>query len=314
MTNDKQPQISVISPISPALDRVKLLLFQPFDFGKWMIIGFCAWVATLGKGGAHVNIPMKYKDDFSSAAPQFEHFKESIINNLPLIIPIACIIAAAMIIMWVVLLWLSSRGQFMFLDCIAHNKAEVKKPWEKYRTQANSLFLFRLVLQLAGPIVLLLVIALPFALIWAVTRCIDFKAVPIAILITGAFIFGIFIIVLVLAIKFTIDFAVPIMYCTAQGSLAAWGRLWALITAKPGNFILYILFQIVIQMAISTLLIALACVTCCIAGCIMAIPYIGTVFILPVLVFTRSYSLYYISQYGPDFDVFGPAAPVQSTQ
>jgi hypothetical protein len=113
--------------------------------------------------------------------------------------------------------------------------------------------------------------------------------------------------------KFTIDFAVPIMYCTAQGSLAAWSRLLALIKARPGNFILYILFQIVIHIAVGTLLIALVCVTCCIAGCIMAIPYIGVVFILPVLVFTRSYSLYYISQYGPEFDVFSSAKATQST-
>ena len=314
MTNNQKSQVSVISPVSPAFDRVKLLLFQPFDFGKWMIVGFCAWLATLGKGGAHANIPMNYKDDFSSATPRFEHIKESIINNLPVIIPIACLIVAVMIIMWVALLWLSSRGQFMFLDCIAHNKAEVKEPWRKFRAQANSLFFFRLVLQLAGPIVLLLVVVLPFALIWAVTRCIDIKAVPIAVLIAGAFVFGIFIIALVLVVKFTIDFAVPIMYCTAQNSLAAWRRLWALITAKPGNFILYILFQIVIHMAVGTLLVAIACVTCCIAGCIMALPYLGTVFLLPVLVFTRSYSLYYISQYGPEFDVFSSAVPVQSAQ
>ena len=43
--------------------------------------------------------------------------------------------------------------------------------------------------------------------------------------------------------------------------------------------------------------------TCCIAGCLMAIPYIGAVLLLPVFVFRRAYSLYYMQQYGPEFDV-----------
>ena len=41
-------EINVVEPISPALRRVKHVLFQPFDLGKWFIIGFCAWLAFLG--------------------------------------------------------------------------------------------------------------------------------------------------------------------------------------------------------------------------------------------------------------------------
>jgi hypothetical protein len=38
----------------------------------------------------------------------------------------------------------------------------------------------------------------------------------------------------------------------------------------------------------------------------MIIPYIGTVLLLPVAVFKRSYSIYYLAQYGPPYDVFSP--------
>ena len=44
--------VSVTLPISPAIERVKLLLFRPFDLGKWFAVGFCAWLATLGQRGA----------------------------------------------------------------------------------------------------------------------------------------------------------------------------------------------------------------------------------------------------------------------
>jgi hypothetical protein len=41
----------------------------------------------------------------------------------------------------------------------------------------------------------------------------------------------------------------------------------------------------------------------------MAIPYLGTVLLLPVLVFKRSYSIYFLRQFGPEYDVFPPAPP-----
>jgi len=48
--------------------------------------------------------------------------------------------------------------------------------------------------------------------------------------------------------------------------------------------------------------------TCCIAGCFMAIPYLGTVLLLPVLIFYRAYSLHFLAQFGPEYDVFPPDA------
>src|SRR5436309_4649074 len=44
-------QVSVTSPIEPALEWTKRLLFRPFDLGKWFTLGFCAWLAYLGQGG-----------------------------------------------------------------------------------------------------------------------------------------------------------------------------------------------------------------------------------------------------------------------
>ena len=43
--------VSVTRPVGLAIDRMKRVLFQPFDPGKWLVIGFCAWLAALGRGG-----------------------------------------------------------------------------------------------------------------------------------------------------------------------------------------------------------------------------------------------------------------------
>jgi hypothetical protein len=62
-------------------------------------------------------------------------------------------------------------------------------------------------------------------------------------------------------------------------------------------------------MLVIMIVLAAFVVTCCIACCLVIIPYIGTVLLLPLLAFTRSYSLYYLAQYGPHYDVFPPAPP-----
>ena len=43
--------ISVTDPIGRAINRAKYITFQPFDIGKWFVLGFIAWLAALGEGG-----------------------------------------------------------------------------------------------------------------------------------------------------------------------------------------------------------------------------------------------------------------------
>ena len=297
-------KISVLDPIAPALERVKTILFKPFDLGKWFVIGFCAWLAYLGKGGGGgggngPNFHRNVKPD--QALDQAKHF---ILENLVWIVPVAIFVVTLMVVLWLVLAWLSSRGRFMFLHCVAQNKAEVKNPWTKFRQHANSLFLFRIVLGLIGFFAVVLPILLGIVALIAV-----FSAAPrvgfVLGLVTLALVLFVVSIVLLLISKFTTDFVVPIMSLRTTSCIAGWRELLAMLSANKARFVLYILFQIVIKLCISTIVVAAVCVTCCCACCILSIPYIGTVLLLPILVFERSYSLYYLRQFGPPFDVFG---------
>src|SRR6185312_3129470 len=106
--------------------------------------------------------------------------------------------------------------------------------------------------------------------------------------------------------KFTVDFVVPILFLRGGKCLDAWKEFWRLLCAHAGLFTLYVLFQIVLGMAIGIIVLFAILLTCCIAGCLMAIPYIGTVLLLPVLIFQRAYSLYFLQQFGTAYDVFPP--------
>ena len=89
--------------------------------------------------------------------------------------------------------------------------------------------------------------------------------------------------------------------------LQGWGVLLRLLAGNLGRFILYFLFQIVLSLGIGVVILTAVVVTCCIACCLMAIPFLGTVLLLPVFVFQRAYSLYYLAQYGAEYDAFRDA-------
>lgn len=313
--DSKRPQtVSVIDPITPAIDRVKLMLFQPFDIGKWFVIGFCAWLAYLGSGGGSGgggggpggpggNFPAGDEQEFRQA---FDAAKEFVVTNAWWIVPVIVSLVILGIILWLVFTWLSSRGRFMFLHCVAGNKAEVRIPWAKFREHANSLFVFRIVLTLIGFIVIMVPVVFTVLLIIAMVSA----GAPAAGPIIGVVLLVLCIIILSICFglidKFTMDFVVPIMFLQTTSIRAAWREFLTILSVNKARFFLYLLFQIVIGLAIGVIIMMGVCCTLCCLACILAIPYIGTVLMLPVLIFDRSYSLYYLQQYGPQYDVFGP--------
>jgi hypothetical protein len=316
--NYEQPnRVSVIDPVTPAIDRVKLILFRPFDLRKWFVIGFCAWLAYLGGGGGGgggggrgggppYNVPHKQNEATEQIKQGIETAKDYVSNNLYWIIPVTVAVVVLVILIGLLIAWLNSRGKFMFLHCVATNKAEVAVPWHKFRQQGNSLFLFRIVL---GIISLVVVVVPVIGIIVLVIMMVSGSA-PGIVSIPGIIILGLIIfilsILLFLVKKFTFDFVVPIMFLRMASCTAGWREFMTILSANKLRFALYLLFQIVIVFVIGAIKMIGFCIGCCLccASCLLLIPYIGTVILLPVLVFERAYSLCYLQQFGPEFDVF----------
>lgn len=313
-----QPRdVSIVEPIGTAIEKTKDILFRPFDLTKWFAIGFCAWLATLGDGGGggggHGNF---HTGNSSSGGGNFQHevhnLKEAFFAHLPVIISIGIVVALVIIVLSLVFIWLRSRGQFMFLHCVAQNKGEVVYPWKRYSQQANSLFLFKAILWGIGA-VLSLGLVIPLVLIVLSFAETDFKVfaaagvIPAILIVLAFILMGItFTVVKTL----TVDFVVPIMYLDGCGVADGWRRFWALCKANMGTFFLFLLFLIVVNIALGFIVLAVvvaACCMCCV-GVIFMIPYIGTVAMLPLLVWRRAYSALFLAQFGPQFDVFMPAS------
>ena len=301
--------MSVTQPVGQAIDRAKKILFQPFNVGRWLVIGFCAWLASLGEsggfpGGSHFG--GHNNRGAHNLRAGLEKARDYVLHNLGWIVPLAATLIVLSLTIWLIFIWLSSRGRFMFLHCVALNVGEVRAPWVKFAAEANSLFLFRLVVWLISLAVMLPLVT---SLLFVVIRMALHEAVsPGGLLLAAGLVFGIIAVGIVCWIlaRLMIDFVVPLQFLRRSRCLEAWRELGGMWRGDLGNLVLYLLFRMVLAIVIAMLVVAVVLVTCCLAGCLFALPYLGTVFLLPILVFERAYSLHYLAQFGLDYDVFPP--------
>jgi len=306
----RAPYVSVIDPIGPAIERVKTVLFRPFDLGRWFVIGWCAFLAHLGEGGGGGGGGGGSRGRHHGGSPSvgraLEDAGDFIEANLDWLIPVGIFVFILILALSLFIAWVSSRGRFTFLYCVAQNKAEFWNPWRQFRDHGNSLFVFRFVVGIIGFLTVVTVLGLGIAAAFVYRATLGFNAASIMGIVLWGLLFISAIVTFGVIGKFTKDFVVPIMYLRTTSCVEAWRVLLDVMGFNKGRFLLYLLFQIVLTLVIGIMVLATVCVTCCCAGCIFAIPYVGTVALLPLYVFGRSYSLYYLSQYGPEFNALAP--------
>lgn len=294
--------VSVVDPIGPSITWVKQVLFRPFDMERWFVIGFCAWLATLGAnlggGGGGNNSGMRIEN----ARHELPGVEAWIQAHLWWLILAGTGLLLLGFTLYLVLLWLRCRGRFMFLHCVRHCVAEVRRPWSLYRHLARSLFLFRLVLGVLSFVAIAIPTAIFLVTLWPLSKISpSAMLVPLLLYFPTIVMFGL---ILGAVGKLTHDFVVPLMVLRQTTCRSAWSELLSLIGRNKARFVLYLFFQLIIQMVINLGLIALFMITCCVACCLFNLPYLGTVLFLPIPVFNRAYPLLYLRQYGPAYDVF----------
>jgi hypothetical protein len=309
--------VSVLEPIGGATEKTKKILFSPFNAEKWFVIGFCAWLAALCGGGGGGGINFNLHGDSSCRPVNFHQVGREvstfISQSLPWLLPVAAGGLILIVAIAVLVIWLKSRGQFMFLDCIARDRAAVAAPWAEYKAEGNSLFGFKFLLWLAG-FVLSLALLVPLIIILIMFLGVEFKTLLIGPAIGGAaLVFLLIVMGMAYGVVTTLtdDFVVPVMYLRRCGVKAAWKECMGLFSARPGMFVLYLVFLMLIGVVLGFLSMffgmAACCCFCCVAW-VFLIPFVGgylmTVVLLPLAVWRRSYALLFLAQFGPEYDVF----------
>ncbi len=300
--NGAPGKIEIIKPFEEAFAETKKILFQPFVFQKWLVIGFAAFLC--GHVGGGFNFPMGNfppKNTAQNFSPDWEQWKPW----LPVAI---AIFAVVVLVLFVLFAWLKARGNFIFTDCIARNRAAIAEPWREYRREGNSYFLFLLLVTLGALVIVGLACLCLFAL-FGFGREESSSMSPIFFILLAL----LFLVWLCFGFFFGVTsyFMVPLMYVRRLRAVEAFRQVAGLLLENPGSFIVFCLFGICLLLGMAMISGIATCVTCCIA----ALPYVGTVILLPVFVCMRAFGLRYIRQFGPDYDVWAtvPAAPPPQT-
>ena len=296
--NGNGQKIEIFKPFGEAFVLMKKILFQPFDLKKWLVIGFAAWLANLGGGGGGGG-NFSYPDNGCEGA----HKLDEVIGQIPqpLLITAICVLICVVLVSIVLFAWLRARGRFILVDCIVRNRAAIVEPWKELRAEGNSFFLFSLLVVLALIAMMViagLVLIVPF-IPWG------HHAQPGVVFWIGLSLFVFVVVCLAFVWALVSQLMVPVMYrqrCRAQ---LAFAQAVHLVTSHPGPILLYILFLLLLALAVFMISCAVTCATCCVA----AIPYIGTVILLPIPVMLVVFSLLFLRQFGADYDVWAGSMP-----
>ena len=298
--NGTEPKIEIFKPFGEAFELTKKILFQPFDVKKWFVIGFAAWLANLGGGVGGFNYQYNRREDvqkLNEAISQIPH---------PILVTGVCVLILFVLVLIVLFAWLRARGRFMFIDSIVKNRGAIAEPWREFQKEGNSYFLFSLAVGL-GLFAFAALLAVPLILLVLKGRYYFFiyRDQLNIYLISAIAAWAFLVILLVLVWSLMANFMVPVMYIQRCRASKSFGIVARLVASQPGEILLYCLFLIVLALATAIVACLVTCATCCIA----AIPYIGTVILLPVFVLLRSFSLLFLRQFGPECDVWATFVP-----
>ena len=314
--------ISITAALSDAWDRMQTILFRPFDLKKWMVLGFTAWLAGLAQGGksfswnvgggADSNESEAWAASSRSAAraelepaslgvetridwPDWDHWGRWPLEH-PLWFTVGVLGCAFLLVLFVVILWLSSRGKFMFLDNVVHKRALVVDPWKRFKRQGDSLFLFRIGFFLAcvllfGGVALLIAATVGFSALS------DLETAPAIALVVVAVGFLLVLAVVTLYAAFFLNaFVIPLMHRYNLGAVAACSRFLDILRQHPSAFVLCGLLVIAFGIGILILVVGFGLMTCCLGFLLLMIPYISSVLVLPISLFYRSFTFEFLAQ------------------
>ena len=219
--------------------------------------------------------------------------------------------------LYVVLLWLSSHGQLMFVGAVAHNHSQLGKHWKRSSRRALSLFGFRLVLDLLFWLSIALLVLL---FLWVFALVVgnpfnpedfsdaDFEPEMLLKMLLVIAPFGLVLLLFVLTralIECLLrNLVTALMFHFDLPCTKAWKHLGSVARGNIDMLLFFVLIRIVIAVGIgivtSAVTVILNIVTCCIGG---NIPVLLQTLLAPLFVFERAYSLYVLESLGPDYQI-----------
>lgn len=294
--------IAFFEPLSRAWNKMKKALFSPFDLNTWLSLGFTAFLADLleshgGGSSSHNRGHLDFEGLLDAPRRAWEWLGQH--PGWFLFIVFAAIF---LLLFLLLLLWLSSRGKFMFLDNVIQRRALVSQPWREFKVVANSLFVWRLVFTLVS----LLVVLFFVSSVWHKASVLYFNEYRIPVMfLLSRILFLVLLIFAIVYVKLLLDhFVVPIMYKDRISATQAWQKFLTIHWHYFGYFVLYAFFMLLLYIFVAIAVITLGLFTCCMGFILLIIPYVNSVVLLPISYTFRAFGPEFLGQFGDEFKVF----------
>jgi hypothetical protein len=303
-------RVSVIDAIPEAVELVRQRLF-PFRIERWLPLGFVTFLDRCGRSGGgpggsggvpdttgvDTGAPASVDDAIASA-------RDWIADHLVVILALSAILLVVIVMLLAVILWINSRGVFMYVDNVASGRFDVVRPWREHADHAWSYFgwSFGLAIVAFFGVLLLLVPGVLFGL--ELLRS-GPSAGPILGIIALVIAFIVFAIALNLFQLVLRDFAAPLQLALDVRCGRALGVAWTFVRANVLSFVGYVVLKIVFGVVAAIVALFVCCLTCCIG----ILPVISHTLLQPLYYFERAWSLCLLRQAGYDIIWPAPAPP-----
>lgn len=260
--------------IEASIEWTTTVLFRPFKPKKWLILGFIALIAGYMTGSSSNFGGSQGRERTKNAEAQVlsqvrlsglpgqrtvesspANIIKQILNKaLPQIKnPLAITIILAVIILIIlvavpIMIWLSSRFAFIFLEDVIKNDASIKIPFKRNRKMGNSLFLFKLGLMaiffvLFGVLIFMCINALIRIGVFDKPAAVGFKQIFLSCLPYALSLLLTFI-VFAIAVFIINNFVLVVMFKDKTKIMQTWPMVFAMINANKSTVIKYLFITI----------------------------------------------------------------------
>lgn len=305
-------KVHISACINQAYARMKALLF-PFNLQKWLTLGLCAWVLTLGEAGGgsggrgfdkafgktenNQTLLEMLNTIFWGEGSVFERFAKVFdtgTQTIQIIFWGAVLLLLVVITLSIVVAYFQGRLRFVWLDNLLNNRAQLQRVYREYEEQGVDFFKGKLFIDIWYYVIAL---CLAGATLYPGIRYLresarlgewcSFNSFLGTGIILGAILVLLNIAVTIyLACLFT--FTPLMMYKHDCSFDEAWRLFNDMLSQRKIEFVKYIVCNWMINMAAGVLLMFLLLCSCCILAIPLALPVIGATILLPWYVM-RSY-------------------------
>jgi hypothetical protein len=302
------PRVSPLDAIGEAIDHTKRNLF-PFRFDRWLALGFVAFLDQCGRGGGtNFRVPTPGSGGGTrgggGGATEMRAVTDWLGSHVALVVGITAVVLTLIIALIALVVWINSRGAFMYLDNVATGRADVVRPWREHADRAHSLFAWRFVIGIATLMGVAVLVGLAGLLVFAYAkgRLAGFAALAVGLLVLLPILLVMIVASAVVSMALR-DFVAPLQWRLGVSCGEAARVLGPLVNAHRGSFAAYVGLKVAFGVTAAIVTLAAGCLTCCCGF----LPVVSQTLLQPLFYFERAWSLVFLRQLG--HDVFALPAP-----